>query len=249
MIDAQLKTIARDMCPKPLLALLRSARSRCHIRRSLRQGQIPGFADFVGYETLVEFLTSHQVERLAGDFVEIGAFLGGGTAKLAKVAESCNKIVWVIDVFDPTFDQTETIDGRKMCDLYKPLVREASQERIFRWITGAYAQYIRVLKADSREVVFPRETTFCFGFIDGNHDPAWVESDFHLVWKALVPGGWIGFHDYGGDLPQVTCTVDRLVSECADEIADTIRVPEKTIILISKRRGENSLPCPEPGRR
>jgi SAM-dependent methyltransferase len=235
MISRQLKTIARDVCPEKALALLRAVRWRRDIRRSVRQGQVPSFADFVGYETLVKFLLDNAVERLAGDFVEIGAFLGGGTAKLAKLARSCGKKVWVIDIFDPAFDQTETTDGRKMNDLYKPFVKQATQEDIFRWITEPFARDLRVLKSDSRDVVFSQQTQFCFGFIDGNHDPAWVENDFRLVWKALVPGGWIGFHDYGGDLPQVTSTIDRLVNESVHEIARTIHVPEKTIILISKK--------------
>ena len=54
-----------------------------------------------------------------GDLVEIGAYMGGGTAKLAKYARKHGKRVYAIDIFEPGKDTTETDDGVKMCDIYE----------------------------------------------------------------------------------------------------------------------------------
>ena len=42
--------------------------------------------DFVGYEVLIDFIEERALCELPGDLIEIGAFMGGGTAKLARFA-------------------------------------------------------------------------------------------------------------------------------------------------------------------
>ena len=234
------KRVIRAVCPSPVVELARGLLWRLALRRSLMRGEVPSFADFVGYETLVRFLTDQEAYRLPGDFVEIGAFLGGGTAKLAALAASIGKSVWVVDIFDPNFDHTATVAGVKMSDMYAHFLRHASQEEIFHRVTKPHAKHLRVIRGDSREVAFPPGTDFSFGFIDGNHDPAWVENDFRLVWPRIVPGGWIGFHDYGGDLPLVTSTINELMGEYSEQIAQTVKIQEKTIILACKSGGARS---------
>jgi hypothetical protein len=91
-------------------------------------------------------------------------------------------------------------------------------------------------------VSVPHSAQFCFGFIDGNHDPTWVDSDFSLVWQRLVPGGWVGFHDYGGDLPGVTRTIDRLMKVHRAAIDEVVTIKEKTILLLRK----NALAAADP---
>ena len=80
---------------------------------------IPAVTDLVGYDALVNFLRVEGVDRMEGDFLEIGCFLGGGTAKLARLAQHTKKLVWVIDVFDPGFDHTANTNGDRMADLYQ----------------------------------------------------------------------------------------------------------------------------------
>jgi SAM-dependent methyltransferase len=233
-----LRASARDFAlawaPAPALEFWRRFRWRLALSRAAKSQEVPAFADFVGYDTLVAFMRDHRVCELPGDFIEIGAFLGGGTAKLAKFAGSCRKQVWVIDIFDPAFDRTETIDGEIMSDMYQRFLHYASQEQIFRRVTGPYRKKLRVLKGDSRRVRVPDRCRFCFGFIDGNHHPLWVINDFLLVWDRLVPGGWVGFHDYGGDLPLVTAAIDLIAKACRDSIDDVVRIKEKTVILLRK---------------
>jgi len=69
--------------------------------------------DFVGYEVLVDFMTDQALHNLRGDIIEIGAFMGGGTVKLAAYAHRYGKKVFVVDIFDPGSDQTRDTGGTR----------------------------------------------------------------------------------------------------------------------------------------
>jgi SAM-dependent methyltransferase len=196
----------------------------------------PPHTDLVGYDSLVKFLGEEGVSQIEGDFLEIGCFPGGGTAKLAQLAARLRKLVWVIDVFEPDFDQTKNTGGQRMAEYYQQHLRGLSQADVFRAVTARWADSIRVIQEDSMKVHLPPETRFAFAFADGNHDPAWVENDFRLVWERLSPGGWAGFHDYGGDLPRVTETLDAMLREHAGEIDRVETFPERWVLLARKRR-------------
>jgi len=199
---------------------------------------LPQVTDLTGYEALVDLIRRERLDLLPGDFLEIGCFLGGGTAKLAKVAAAAGKRVWVIDLFDPTFDLTKNLAGDRMADLYDRFLAGRTQEEVFRQVTAPWSHAIRVIKEDSMKVQLPPDLRLAFAFTDGNHDPAWVNSDFKLVWNRLVPGGWAGFHDYGGDLPQVTALLDSMLAEHANEIGRIETIASRWILLIQKRPGE-----------
>jgi hypothetical protein len=164
------------------------------------------------------------------------------------------KRFYVVDIFDPNFDETRNAGGQSMAEYYAAYLQGASQEEIFEIVTGPWAESIQVIKEDSRKVHFPPQTRFAFAFVDGNHDPVWVENDFRLVWDHLTPGGWAGFHDYGGDLPQVTSLLDRMLQEYAEEINVVETLPGKWLLLVQKISGactSSSLrrdrpPCPPP---
>lgn len=197
--------------------------------------ELPEVTDLTGYEVLVDLIRREGLDQMAGDFLEIGCFLGGGTAKLAKLAASAGKQVWVIDLFDPNFDLTSNLAGNRMADLYRRYLHGRTQEEIFRQVTGPWSGSIQVIKQDSMKARLPDGLRFTFAFTDGNHDPVWVKSDFHLVWKRLVPGGWAGFHDYGGDLPDVTAALDSTMAQYAGEIGRVEKVQDRWILLVQKR--------------
>ena len=90
------------------------------------------------------------------------------------------------------------------------------------------------LQADSAEVSLPEGTKLVFGFIDGNHHAEYVRSDFRLIWRHLVPGGAVGFHDYASGLPDVTRCIDELIAAHADEITETCHIPDKHVMLLVK---------------
>jgi SAM-dependent methyltransferase len=196
---------------------------------------LPQVTDLTGYEALIERIHRERLDRMDGDFLEIGCFLGGGTAKLAKVAAMAGKRVWVIDLFDPSFDLTKNIGGDGMADIYSRMLGGCTQEEVFRRVTRPWAHAIQVIRQDSMQVKLPNELKLAFAFVDGNHDPAWVRSDFKLVWDRLVPGGWAGFHDYRGDLPEVTVALDSLLARYQHEIGQIETISSRWILLIQKR--------------
>ena len=190
--------------------------------------------DFVGYEDLIDFVKKQGLQNSEGDMVEIGAFVGGGTVKLAKFAREYGKKVYVIDLFDPGFDKTEDINGNKMCDIYEAFLQGRSQLEVYQEITRGLDNIITI-REDSQKVKFPEEQGFVFGFIDGNHQPEYVRNDFHIVWANLISGGVLGLHDYNYDLPEVTRTIDSLMDEHKDEIKEVNEIKSRHVVLITKR--------------
>ena len=91
---------------------------------------------------------------------------------------------------------------------------------------------IITIRKDSRKVSFPPEQRFMFGFIDGCHQQAYVENDFHVIWPHLVSGGALGLHDYRfDDWPEVTQAADSLMHEHRREIGDAYEIEGKYSIL------------------
>jgi len=82
--------------------------------------------DFVGYENLIAFMQERALHKLEGDIVEIGAFMGGGTVKLARFAKKYGKKVYVVDIFEPSLDQTVSPGGGTACDVYQAFLEGRS---------------------------------------------------------------------------------------------------------------------------
>ena len=187
--------------------------------------------DFVGYEILIDFMEERGLSKLEGDIVEIGAYMGRGTAKLAKFAQRYGKKVYAIDVFDPSLDKTLSRSGIKAGDVYQAFLQGRSMFEVYQESTRGFDN-IMTIKEDSRRVSFPEEQRFIFGFIDGCHQQAYVEHDFNLVWPHLVSGGAIGLHDYEfDDWPEVTRAADKLMHEYKREIGEAFKIEGKYDIL------------------
>lgn len=196
---------------------------------------IPEVTDLTGYEPLVAFIRRQGLDRLPGDFLEIGCFLGGGTVKLARLARECGKRVWVIDPFNPDFDQTCTLGGGSLAERYRQHLGRRSQEEIFRAVTASFAEVIEILPQDSMQAHLPEGLTFSFAFVDGSRDPLWVASDFELVMRRLTPGGWAAFRDYGGDLPEVTAALETAMHQNVRGIRRIDKIPERLVLLLQRR--------------
>jgi hypothetical protein len=173
----------------------------------------------VGYEVLLEELERWGLARVEGDVMEIGALLGGGTAKLCGWCSrnAPDKRVITVDVFDPDFDPTTTAAGWTMSELYAQSVGARSQRDLFDDVTRGYGNLI-VVAGDSTKVELPTDR-LAFAFVDGSHVPEDVRSDFERVWERLSGGGIAAFHDYGADLPGVTHTLHACVGDHASEVA------------------------------
>ncbi len=183
--------------------------------------------DFVGYEVLIGFMKRRGLYRLQGDIIEIGAYMGRGTAKLAKFAKRYGKKVYAIDVFDPSLDNTISMSGVKAGDVYEAFLCGRSMLAAYRASTRGLDNII-TMREDSKKVSLPRRQRFMFGFIDGCHQQSYVESDFHLIWPHLVSGGALGFHDYKfDDWPEVTRATDRLIQAHRREIREAYGIEGK----------------------
>ena len=194
--------------------------------------------EFVGYENLIRFVEERGLHNSPGDIVEIGAYMGGGTAKLAEFARRYAKRVFAIDTFDASLDETMSPKGVRAGEVYQAFLYGESMLKVYQETTRGFDNIITI-KADSRTVKFPEDQKFIFGFVDGCHQEEYVENDFHLIWPKLVSGGVLGFHDYRfDDWPGVTKAVDRLIETYKNEISETHQIEAGygilSIMLIKK---------------
>jgi SAM-dependent methyltransferase len=193
------------------------------------------YGDLVGYENLIKILEREGIGKLRGDFIEIGSFIGGGTRKLAKYAMRFGKRVYAIDIFNPLTDFTTCEKGISMADIYTNILQNLglAMFEAYWFNVGKYPNVVTIPK-DSKKIKFPMNQQFAFGFIDGNHSPEYVINDFHLVWRHLVPGGIVAFHDYGYDLPEVTETINELIQYHKKDIDKIIINSVVHVIFIKK---------------
>lgn len=181
-------------------------------------------AEFVGYENLIAFIKEQNLLTLEGDLIEIGAYIGGGTAKLAQLANQHGKKLYVIDTFDPALDQTVSKNAVSACDVYRAFLEGRSMWETYREATRHFDNIVTIRK-DSRKVEFDEQQRFVFGFVDGCHQKTCVENDFNLVWPHVVPGGILGFHDYRfDDWPEVTEALTELMDRRSDDIGEAHEV-------------------------
>jgi hypothetical protein len=194
--------------------------------------------EYVGYENLIRFIEDRALQHLNGDIIEIGAYMGGGTVKLAGFARKYGKKVFAVDTFDPGVDRTVGRGGVTAGEVYQAFLEGPSMFEVYQKTTQGLDNIVTV-REDSRRVAFPKAQKFCFGFVDGCHQKPYVESDFALIWPHLVSGGAIGFHDYRfDDWPEVTPAVDKIVSDHRDEIAETVEIKGRgdvsTLLLVKR---------------
>ena len=187
--------------------------------------------DFVGYEVLIDFLKRRALHKLEGDIIEIGAYMGRGTAKLAEFAQRYGKTVYAIDAFDPKLDKTISKSGIKAGDVYEAFLRGRSMLEVYQKSTRGFDNIVTIGE-DSKKIGFSEEQKFIFGFIDGCHQESYVENDFYVIWPHLISGGALGFHDYKfDDWPEVTKAIDKLIHEHKKEISEAYDVEGKYNIL------------------
>jgi len=194
--------------------------------------------EFVGYENLISFVEERALHKSEGDIVEIGAYMGGGTVKLAEFAKRYGKKVHAIDIFDPSLDETIGKGGVKACEVYQAFLCGRSMLEVYQETIRGFDNIITI-KDDSKKVKFPKGQKFIFGFVDGCHQQVYVENDFHVIWPNLVRGGVIGFHDYKfDDWPEVTKAVDRLMEAHKSEISEVHEIEGNygifSILLVKK---------------
>src|ERR1035441_9667216 len=159
----------RRSLPGPVKSALRPAWSwgrdfRYRWGRDFRYRMRYGFSppppdtDLVGYEALIEFFRDRNLMAVPGALVEIGAFRGGGTYKLAKLLQKqgSRKKVYTIDCFDIQLDRTRNVEGLSMAEIYHATLEGKSQRKIFDQVTAGIPNIV-VIEADSKEAELPAE--------------------------------------------------------------------------------------------
>ena len=191
-------------------------------------------SDLVGYETLIEYLENNKTCQLEGDFLEIGALKGGGSAKLARYGRDFRKTLFVVDIFDPSFDITQNDKFIAMSQMYKSILGRSNQRSIFNKNTNNEKNIV-VYAQDSKYLQLGKNIKLCFSFIDGNHSPEYVTNDFNLAWSHTIPDGIVGFHDYSYDLPLVTKAINNLLTKNSSQISRIYHEQQKHILFVHKK--------------
>jgi cephalosporin hydroxylase len=118
-------------------------------------------AEFVGYENLVRFIRRQALLELEGDLIEIGAYMGGGTVKLARLARQHGKKLYVIDTFDPASDKAISKSVVRATEVYQAFLEGRSMWEVYREATRRFRNVITIIE-DSRKVMFDEERKTLF---------------------------------------------------------------------------------------
>lgn len=154
-----------------------------------------------------DYLYNIASNIIAGDLiVEIGTYAAKSAIALGLGCMESGANVITIDNFQ---GNTEHIA--------KPTL-EVAQANIAKF---GLSGFIEVKVSDSQQAcqMLPK---IRIGYIDGNHDYNSVLSDFFSIWKKLVPGGDLLFHDYHSSWNQVV--------ECVNDIEN--RWPLKRVAVV-----------------
>ena len=185
------------------------------------------------YDFAIDFFNQHDGGNVEGDVLELGCFLGFGTAKLAASAQTHGKTVHTADYFGVDFGKPEmvtSVSGRRYLKLY----HGQTQREVFDQITRKYSN-IEVYAGDITKLEFPESQRFAFSFIDAAHEYEEVEYYLKLSWSHMTPGGVLALNDYlNPETPEVTQAADDFVSKSQDMIAATGLKEERRMIAFVK---------------
>lgn len=191
--------------------------------------RIPGILDpLEGYALFELAKDTPACEPIA----EVGSYLGKSTSYLALGSlVAGNKGVVAIDMFPAKEDWFKGEDGYwhiRGTDYY--IAESVYREREYFFYGGNHYQNTLDIFADigkrvglgSHITPFKGNSTlymesqgkgskFRLIFIDGDHTYQGVKKDIEALRDAVVPGGYVCFHDYSASFPGVVKAVDELI--------------------------------------
>lgn len=159
-------------------------------------------------EALGLYTVAHKLPKEA-TVVEIGSWQGKSTYCIAKGLRSGK--VYAIDPFnaDGGFD---TVSGED----YTKIKGEKNLLNIFNENMKKFGVAEKVITKKGYSSDFPAEFTgIDFLFIDGDHSIPGCKNDYDLYSGKVKPGGFIAFHDYYHDRPELgpTHVVDQIIQQ------------------------------------
>lgn len=184
------------------------------------------------YDFVARLFHQYQLGRLEGDILELGCFLGFGTARLAALARPSGKVVHTADWFLADFGKPETVTAvstRRYLRLYPGL----TQREVFDQNTRAFPN-IAVHAGDIMKLTFPPVQCFVCSVIDAGHEDA--EYYLKLSWSHTTPGGLMFLNDYlNPECPELVEAGNEFISANRDQISAMHLRKERRIIAIVKR--------------
>jgi len=193
------------------------------------------FTDMSGYELLLDTIINKKIYQLEGDFVEIGAFIGGGTYKLSKLLEKLKieKKIYVIDTFSLSLDAHTCKQKNETLKVHKKIMEHKDQYKVYKKVTKNCKDIVTLI-GDSKKIILPCEK-ISFAYIDGNHSHEYVKNDFYLIWDKLVANGIVAFHDYNFDQPGTIEAIHELIGEQSGKILKIWINDLKSTVFMQKK--------------
>ena len=157
-------------------------------------------------------------------FVEVGVFCGKSLLHLLELLRGKRATVYAID---PWVDDCteESLANRGKPEGFITWGGEFADECralggpfsafMHHFLANATAEDVektRILRAPSDHAILAVEDVWSV-WLDGNHNAEAIDRDIRLWRGHVIPGGWIGGHDYGTEYPGVDAAVRRHFGE------------------------------------
>ena len=113
------------------------------------------FTDMSGYELLLDTIIDKKLYQLEGEFVEIGAFIGGGTYKLSRLLEKLKieKKIYVIDTFNLSQEDHTPDQWKETISPHKKIMKDKKQYEVYKEVTKNCKNIITLI-GDSKKQLY-----------------------------------------------------------------------------------------------
>lgn len=161
-------------------------------------------------------------------FLELGTFLGKSTCFLGSKIRESGKNIRVVAL--------DTFTGVENCDVQKDAARLGNGSFYWQfWQNVLDLQLGNIIipfvgTSDDIIKIIPNDLYFDLVFIDGNHDPKWVERDIDNLYPKVKIRGICAGHDYTP--PFDTNELCKSVKRFAESVNKQVHVDNVSWVII-----------------
>lgn len=206
------------------------------------------------YDYIIDVIDGkYNILEVDGNFLEVGAFFGVGTGKLADYLKYSHKKIIAVDCFDIKYDDTLRNDGKSMRKLYKTFCDGDEcnkQYDIYRENISEYNN-ITTIKKNTRfvgkEMMMVDGLRNAFILLDGSKSSKIFRLDLLKAWETLNFNGVLCIPDYYVKRDKkylfnhINNYVDALIKDNKDAIGRVI-MSDKNMIFIQKIQRKGGRP-------